>query len=179
MLRGLVVLLLLVLTACGTGGSGTGDDAGAAPGASATGSGAEAGSGSAEPADLDFTATTLEGKAFEGASLAGSPTVLWFWAPWCPTCRAQIPTVSGLADEYDGRVDVVAVGGLDSESEIEALAGDIDHVTHLVDAEGVVWQHFGVTAQSTYTVLDADGLVVSEGYLEDADLEDLVAELAG
>jgi hypothetical protein len=30
-----------------------------------------------------FAGTTVEGKPFSGASLAGKPTVLWFWAPWC------------------------------------------------------------------------------------------------
>ncbi len=40
--------------------------------------------------------------------------MLWFWAPWCPTCRAQIPTVSGLG-EYADQVNVVGVGGLDTQ----------------------------------------------------------------
>ncbi len=105
--------------------------------------------------------------------------MLWFWAPWCPTCRAQIPTVSGLGEEYADRVNVVGVGGLDTQGNIEALAGRIDHVTHLVDDEGAVWKHFHVTAQSTYTVIDADGEIMHEGYLDNGELEDLVARLAG
>ena len=31
---------------------------------------------------LDFNATTVSGDPFDGASLDGKPTVLWFWAPW-------------------------------------------------------------------------------------------------
>ncbi|TIC89018.1 redoxin domain-containing protein [Nocardioides sp. GY 10113] len=130
------------------------------------------------PETLDFTATALDGSTFDGASLAGSPAVLWFWAPWCPTCRAQIPNVTALAKQYDGKVAVVGVGGLDSAGAIEDLAADIPHVTHLVDDAGEVWQHFEVTAQSTFTVLDADGEVVSEGYLTDDSLNTLVEQLA-
>ena len=52
-------------------------------------------------------------------------------------------------------------------------------MTHLVDEEGVVWNHFRVTAQSTYTVIDADGEIVLEGYLDNGELEDLVADMAG
>lgn len=166
-LSGLVVLLVLGLVGCGTATTSPGT----AAGGDVTGTG--------KTADLDFTATTLEGKPFQGTSLAGTPTVLWFWAPWCPTCLAQIPTVSRIGDEYAGRVNVIGVGGLDTQGEIEASAGRIDHVTHLVDDEGTVWKHFRVTAQSTYTVVDADGEIVHEGYLDNGALEDLVADLAG
>ena len=38
---------------------------------------------------LDFTATTLSGAPFNGASLQGKPAVLWFWTPWCPFCNAE------------------------------------------------------------------------------------------
>ena len=169
MLSGLVVLLVLALAGCGTGTTTSGATAG--------GEGAD--TAAAGTADLSFSASTLEGEAFEGASLEGTPTVLWFWAPWCPTCRGQISTVSGLGQEYDGRVNVVGVGGLDTQGAIEGLAGEIDHVTHLVDDEGEVWKHFGVTAQSTYVVIDADGAIVHEGYLDNGALEDLVASLAG
>ena len=50
-------------------------------------------------------------------------------------------------------------------------------MTHLVDDRGEVWQHFRVTAQSTYTVIDADGQIISEGYLDDAELNGLVDRL--
>ena len=34
------------------------------------------------PKNLDFSGTTVSGDEFQGASLAGRPTLLWFWAPW-------------------------------------------------------------------------------------------------
>jgi hypothetical protein len=30
---------------------------------------------------LGFAGATVDGGAFDGATLAGAPTVLWFWAP--------------------------------------------------------------------------------------------------
>jgi hypothetical protein len=48
-----------------------------------------------------------------------------------------------------------------------------------MDPQGALWRHFGVTAQSTYVVLDADGEVVADGYLDDHVLADKVAELVG
>ncbi|GAB4086685.1 protein disulfide oxidoreductase [Myceligenerans cantabricum] len=155
-------------------------DASTDPADPESGDAAEAGSGSdIDTAAWDFSAETLEGGTFEGASIAGTPTVLWFWAPWCPTCRAQIPAVTGLAEEYDGEVEFVGAGGLASGDEIRALAEEIPHVTHLVDVDGVVWQKFGMTEQSTFAVIDESGTVVEEGYLDDGSLEQAVAGLVG
>ena len=75
----------------------------------------------AVPATLQFRAETVDGRPFSGASLAGKPVVLWFWAPWCPTCRSQIPQVQDLAARYGDRVGVVGVGSLDDRSRDRGL----------------------------------------------------------
>ena len=46
---------------------------------------------------LQFSATTLSGAPFNGATLQGKPSVLWFWTPWCPFCNAEAPGVSQVA----------------------------------------------------------------------------------
>jgi len=128
----------------------------------------------------EFVGTTLEGEPFDGSTLAGSPAVLWFWAPWCPTCRAQQAAVSELAETHDD-VRFVGVAGLDEDVDFmaEFAAGTSAEITHLGDSAGEVWRHFGVTAQSTYVVLDAAGTVVAEGYLDNDELRRTVAGLAG
>lgn len=159
-----LVLAALLLTGCGTS------------------TGTSVSTGSATDADgrqLAFSGETLDGASFDGSELAGQPAVLWFWAPWCPTCRAQAAGVSGLAEKYAGEVSVVGVGGLAEVDDIRDYARQVDGPLHLIDPDGAVWRHFGVTAQSTYVVLDADGAVVAEGYLDDQVLADKVAELAG
>lgn len=159
---GLVLAAALLLAGCGTAGGG--------------------GGGSSAPAETDllsFSAVTVDGAPFEGTELAGKPAVLWFWAPWCPTCRAQAGGVTRLAEEYAGQVSVVGVGGLGDVEDIRAYARQVDGPVQLIDPEGAVWRHFGVTAQSTYVVLDAEGAVVASGYLDDHVLADKVAELAG
>lgn len=161
------LVALLALTAGGCGGTTSGDASGAS------------GSAVGEKADLGFSATTLDGRPFAGSSLRGRPTVLWFWAPWCSTCRQQIDAVVDVAEKYDGQVEVVAVGGRDDRASIREVAADIPGVTHLVDRDLEVWRHFGVTTQSVYTVVDADGTVVSEGYLDDDELKARAAEIAG
>jgi thiol-disulfide isomerase/thioredoxin len=123
--------------------------------------------------DLDFTATTLDGATFEGATLVGKPALLWFWAPWCPTCAGQADHVSEVADTYAGKVNVVGVGGLDQADAMRTFVEDrgVDNFVHLSDEAGVVWQRFGITSQSTYVVLDAKGVVVAQGVLSQDDLD--------
>ncbi len=161
---------LVMVTSCAANGADSGAGSGDAGDSSAS---------QGKSIDLDFSAETLDGGTYEGTQLEGKPAVLWFWAPWCPTCRAQAPNVSELATKYAGEVNVVGVGGLSDATDIRDYAKSVDGPTHLVDEEGAVWRHFGVTAQSTYVVLDADGQVVAEGYLDDGDLTAKVADLAG
>ncbi len=130
------------------------------------------------PDILRFSGRTVDGAAFEGSSLAGKPAVLWFWAPWCPTCRAQAPGVTGLAAEYDDEVEFVGVGGLDDGPAIADFAESTPGVLQLTDPEGAVWRHFSIVEQSVYVVVDAEGQVVSQGYLSDEDLAETVADLA-
>lgn len=132
------------------------------------------------PELLDFTATTVTGDAFTGAGLAGRPTVLWFWAPWCPTCRGQIPQVEALADEHGDDINVVGIGSLDSAEAIAGFADDVTGITHLEDVDGELWRRFGVTGQSSFVVLDANGAVSLEaGYGGTDDLDAEVENLLG
>lgn len=132
----------------------------------------------AVPAALKFSGTTVDGAAFEGSSVAGKPTVFWFWAPWCATCRAQISGVSDLAERFGDDIAVVGVGALDDPAAIAEFAGTVPgDVTLLSDPDGAVWRHFAVTAQSTYVVLDADGEQQASGFLDDDTLASTVSSL--
>ncbi len=173
-LAALVGALVLVVSGCGAGGATTADRD-ASPIGSSSG-----GSADGSPAALDFTSETVAGEAFDGATLAGRPTVFWFWAPWCPTCRAQISGVGELAEAYGADVNIVGVGSLDEREAIEGFAAEVSpDVTLLADPDGAVWRQFGVTAQSTYLVLDENGNEQASGYLDDAELAALVDDLAG
>ena len=184
-------LLGLLLAGCADSGAG-GDDVAKEPSSSPSASvdapepeaepegGSTDQAGSTVPATLDFTATTVSGDAFEGASLTGRPTLLWFWAPWCPTCRGQIPQVEGIATDHAGELNVVGIGSLDSAEAIAGFAEDVDDVVHLDDVDGELWKRFGVTEQSSFVLLDADGTVVFEaGYGGTDDLDAQVDDVLG
>jgi thiol-disulfide isomerase/thioredoxin len=165
-LIGVVAAALLAVAGCAApGGAGPGR----APAPAATG-----------PL-LAFTATTLDGQPFDGKSLAGKPAVLWFWAPWCPICLQQAPGVRKAVAEYGDRVSIIGVAGLDKT---EAMPGfvrlaKVQGMTHLADEDGVVWKRFGITEQSVFVLLDADGNVTAKGRLAADEIPDRVAGLLG
>ena len=79
------------------------------------------------PDVLDFTAETVTGAHFDGASLSGKPAVLWFWAPWCPVCRRGAEGVNAAAVELGDSVTFVGVAGLSgSVDEMRAFVDDTD-----------------------------------------------------
>ncbi|MBQ0983371.1 redoxin domain-containing protein [Streptomyces sp. F63] len=179
-------VVLLSVAGCGSGdgsgasgGSGTAGTAGSGPAAgSGAGSGDAEGAegtekngdakGSAEVPDaFRFTGKTLDGQKFDGTELAGKPTVLWFWAPWCPTCKAQGPETAKVAREFEGKAHVVGVAGLDKPAAMKefvtsAKAGGFPQLN---DEPGALWRKFGVTEQSTYVVLDGKGKTAFTGSL--------------
>ncbi|WP_432837763.1 redoxin family protein [Dactylosporangium sp. CA-092794] len=132
------------------------------------------------PDALKFTGTTLDGKPFDATKLAGRPVVLWFWAPWCAVCFGQASTVGDLARQYDGKVAMVGIAGLDQSTGAmnEFVAeGEVGNVTHLDDKAGVVWRKFGIKEQSVFVMIDRTGKVMQNGYQDTVTLGKWVAYL--
>lgn len=102
---------------------------------------------------------TLGGGSYEVNIADGQPAIVWFWAPWCPNCRAMGPGLADLAAEYDGRIAVIGVAGRGEVSEMDGFVtdtgtGEIDHV---VDSDGSIWSEFGVSSQPAFAFIDSNG----------------------
>ncbi|MEV0582601.1 redoxin domain-containing protein [Nonomuraea sp. NPDC050310] len=133
------------------------------------------------PAALRFTARTLDGRPFDGAGLAGRPVVFWFWAPWCPKCRAEAPAVKAVAAEY-GEAAFVGVAGLDTEAAMKEFVQrtGTGSIVQLADPKGAVWTKLGVSSQSTFVFLRPDGSTTkATGPLGEAELAGHVRKLTG
>ncbi|WP_174531708.1 TlpA family protein disulfide reductase, partial [Micromonospora maritima] len=132
------------------------------------------------PKTLSFDAKTLDGTTFSAAALAGRPVVLWFWAPWCATCASQAWTVAEIAPTYRDTVPIVGVAGLGQQKAMKEFVTEFDlaGTTQLDDRAGAVWRRFKVVEQSTFVVLDRDGTVVHQGFLDGESLTRQVETLA-
>jgi thiol-disulfide isomerase/thioredoxin len=133
------------------------------------------------PEELRFTATTVGGASFDGASLAGRPAVLWFWAPWCPNCRAEAPQVAAAAAAHPG-VTFVGVAAQDDIGPMQEFVADygLGGFEHVADLDAAVWARFGVTYQPAYAFVRPDGSIdVVKARVSAEELSARVSSLAG
>jgi thiol-disulfide isomerase/thioredoxin len=134
----------------------------------------------AVPAQLDFTAPTVDGKKFRGASLAGKDAVLWFWAPWCTVCRGEAPTVQKMTETYGDKVTFVGMPGRGRTAEMRQFVKDtgLSGFPQAIDTKGGLWSGFGVTAQPAFAFIDDSGKIdVVPGTLSEGDLGDRIEAL--
>jgi len=187
----LTAVALLALTACGTDTT-TADTpvkAPSSPAASASTPARPAPAASAStspspevPQKLQFTAKTVDGKPFEGSTLAGKDAVLWFWAPWCGECRREAPHVAAVQGATKDKAVFIGVAGLGPTADMRAFVKDykVGAFGHVADLDGTVWKRFGVVQQPAYAFVDDSGKVeVVRGELGEKGLADKVAELTG
>ncbi len=124
-----------------------------------------------------FSSTTLDGQAVTQVDFEGTPTIMWFWTPWCAVCRAEAPTLAKVANKLAGSVEVVGVAALGSIDEMKTFVSDtgIENFTQLADPDAEVWSVFGVASQPAFAFISADGSIeVVQGVLE----EDAILERA-
>lgn len=57
----------------------------------------------------ELTMTTLEGKTITSRELAGKVVIYNFWATWCAPCRAEIPDLVKLQDQYKEHLVIIGV----------------------------------------------------------------------
>lgn len=131
------------------------------------------------PAQLQFTAKTVDGQEFKGESVLGKPAVFWFWAPWCPTCQREAPMVGQISQSRDD-VTFVGVAGLDEVSAMQDFVDKypVEGITNVADTDGSVWARFGITQQPAWAFVSADGGVdVVRGELSEPELTERITTL--
>ena len=91
---------------------------------------------------VDFTQA-----AYEKALADKKPIYLYFHANWCPTCKAQNPTVNEVFSQHMGGVAGFRVSYNDSDTN---------------DEERALAKTFGVTYQHTFFYIDRAGKTVKK-----------------
>lgn len=140
--------------------------------------------GQAFSSEPDDTNLTWKGVDFSGAEvdfpavLDNKPTVLIFWATWCPYCKAFMPSLGEIQKDYGAEqinilaIDVFEDGELDPAAYVEGLGyplisvADGDEIAKLysvrftpglmvVDGQGnVVWTRASTDLPAGKTVAE-------------------------
>lgn len=79
----------------------------------------------------NFSLQDLNGKTVSLADFRGQVVLLYFWATWCPPCRASIPAMERLHKEYGSRGFVLLGISLDQ--------GDWDYVRSFRQEYGITY----------------------------------------
>jgi len=126
-----------------------------------------------------LSATDLDGGRFPLTDLGGKPTVLYFWATWCPVCKMQRDVLNKLAGEWGGRLRTAALSVDDDAQTIRRYLESHTPLSHELRASPELLELFQVEALPTLAVIDATGRVkiVSAGPMDAAELRGVVAPL--
>lgn len=98
------------------------------------------------------------------AAHPGGPVAVYFWADWCPICKAQQGSISSLAEDWP--VLTVAMQSGDAADVAEVLAKRGLPWPTVVDEDGAISARYGLAGVPALAVIDADGQLraVAVGY---------------
>lgn len=148
-----------------------------------TGAGQE-GAGRVVGADVgqlapDFTLIDLEDNQIRLSDFRGSIVFINFWATWCPSCRAEMPEIEAVYQDFKGK-DVVIIGVdlLESPDEVRRFVeqGDYNWI-FVIDTTGEVGNSYEVTAIPTSFFLDREGVIraINTGAMSKKTIENMLA----
>ncbi len=109
----------------------------------------------------DFSLETLDGETVNLSDLRGQAVLVNFWATWCPPCRAEMPAIQQLYEQYqDQGFTVLAVDLQESEAQVTAFAEQMGLTFPiLIDPNGQVFSRYQVRALPSTFFVDRNGLI--------------------
>jgi peroxiredoxin len=131
-----------------------------------------------------FELETLDGGAMSLADHEGQVVVLNLWASWCPPCRAEMPALQSLYEEYrDQGLVVLAVNMTYQDSAVAAAEFVAEFGLSfpvLLDQTGLVGNLYRMRALPSTFFIDRQGVirnVIVGGPVSEITLQSMVAEL--
>jgi thiol-disulfide isomerase/thioredoxin len=112
----------------------------------------------------DFTLETLAGEEVSLWDFRGQKVMINFWATWCPPCRAEMPDMQEMYEEYDD-IKILAVNLTETEpgvDQVEEFTEDFGLTFPiLLDYEVEVAGIYDIQPIPTSYMIDSEGKVQS------------------
>ena len=106
----------------------------------------------------EWNATGFDGAEIAyPAALDGKPTVLVFWATWCPYCRALMPYLGEIQSDYgDDNINILTVNVFED--------GELDPAEHIAELDfPMIAVANGDAVAEQYSVRFTPGLMIVDG----------------
>ena len=133
----------------------------------------------------DFELVDQYGASHRISDYKGHIVFLNFWATWCPPCRAEMPYIEELYEEYLKKGDdsvvflSIAFPGYGSETSESGIMDFLDENGYmypvLMDAEAQTMIDYGVTAYPTTYMIDEEGNIY--GYVTGSMTKEVMEEV--
>lgn len=105
-----------------------------------------------------FTLATVDGDELTLPDNQEGVGVYLFWASWCPYCRALMPHLQSIVDEYGNEVTVYALNFRDQRDAAGYMAENGFDFVLLPDADGVA-ERWGMRGTPGLVIVDGEGAV--------------------
>ncbi len=104
----------------------------------------------------DWTLSTPNGQAINLADEAEKQTtVLFFWATWCPYCKALMPHLQSIRIEYGDSVKILAINIAEDADPVAFIDSAGYDFTLLLDGDAVA-ENYGIFGTPGLFVIDAN-----------------------
>ncbi len=108
-----------------------------------------------------FTLFDLDGNEISLSDFRGKTVFINFWATWCPPCRAEMPEIEAVHQEYkDKGVVVIGVDIVEPESTVRQYIKRGGFTwTIVLDSTGEVASDYQIAAIPTSFFIDREGII--------------------
>jgi len=109
----------------------------------------------------DFVLNDTEGRPVRLSELRGKTVFVNFWASWCPPCRAEMPDIEQIYQEFkDKDVVVLAINQREDPETIRRFMQSLNLTFPvLLDRNGAVAQQYRISAIPTSFFIDRGGII--------------------
>ena len=111
----------------------------------------------------DFTLKTPTGESYTLSKLRGQAVLVNLWATWCPPCRAEMPTIEAMYQEYkDQGLVVLAIDMTYQDDPFEVVPFTQDHnltFPVLLEETGEVAELYQLRSLPSSFFINRDGII--------------------
>lgn len=113
----------------------------------------------------DFTVEMLDGSSVTLSKLQGKPTLLIFWATWCPPCREELSHLQeGVIDVFGDKINVLPISRGEKREVVEGFLDKMGYTFAVgLDGDQSIYRKYATNYIPRCWVIDSKGEVVYAG----------------